>query len=224
MDLVCISNLLASSLAIRAGGNTNQAYSWFRNRCLLNWGLTPRVSLYSTCLRLLKMAMEVLMPCWSGSIWRGQVCRRACRFANAPTQMVANTQMCVYVFGTPYASGTFEVTVTGELMVNVFGSPYSAGQFTSSFTMVITPSIEGIWGCTYSNASNFLPVATNEDGSCIFEMYRHGCGHQIFATVMTAPAPMASSRREVPIDSNDDGLIGSSDLLDFLTAFGIECE
>ena len=120
---------------------------------------------------------------WVNLAWSGLP--EGMSFANAPTQMVANTQMCVYVFGTPYASGTFEVTVTGELMVNVFGSPYSAGQFTSSFTMVITPSIEGIWGCTYSNASNFLPVATNEDGSCIFE----GCtdtdadNFQIFATV-----------------------------------------
>ena len=147
---------------------------------------------------------------------------------NAPSQIAANTQICVAYAGTPYQEGTFEVTVTGDLTLSVLGNPFSAGQATSSFTMVITPNTAGIWGCTYPNASNFLVIATNEDGSCVFEgcMDPEAANYQIFATTDDGSCSYDCVTGDVPcnFDSNGDGLIGSGDLLDFLTAFGLSCE
>ena len=117
------------------------------------------------------------------------------------------------------------MTVTGDLVVSVFGNPVSAGQVTSSFTMVITPNANGILGCTYANASNYLPVATIDDGSCIYA----GCmdpvasNFQIFATTDDGSCSYECERWRGPcmFDANNDGSIGSADLLDFLTAFGV---
>lgn len=57
----------------------------------------------------------------------------------------------------------------------------------------------GILGCTYTDASNFDPLALIEDGSCLFE---------------------AST---CPTDLNGDGTIGTADLLSLLEGFGSTC-
>ena len=135
---------------------------------------------------------------------------------------------CLTYSGTPFQEGVFEVTVTGDLMVSVFGNPVSAGQVTSSFTMVITPNANGILGCTYANASNYLPVATIDDGSCIYAgcMDPEASNFQIFATTDDGSCSYECAAVEGPcmFDANNDGSIGSADLLDFLTAFGVSCE
>ena len=145
-----------------------------------------------------------------------------------PTDAVANTQSCLTYSGTPFQEGVFEVTVTGDLMVSVFGSPVSAGQVSSSFTMVITPNANGILGCTYANASNYLPVATIDDGSCVYAgcMDPEASNFQIFATTDDGSCSYECAAVEGPcmFDANNDGSIGSADLLDFLTAFGVSCE
>lgn len=52
-------------------------------------------------------------------------------------------------------------------------------------------------GCTYSNATNFNPLAQDDDGSCLFACFG---------------------------DANNDGIISTADLLEFLVVFGGSCE
>lgn len=58
-----------------------------------------------------------------------------------------------------------------------------------------------VWGCTYEAASNYDPAANTDDGSCIIEQ-GSAC----------------------PGDLNDDGAVGTSDLLQFLSLFGLTCD
>lgn len=58
-----------------------------------------------------------------------------------------------------------------------------------------------VWGCTYEQASNFNAAANTDDGSCIIE---------------TGSA--------CPGDLNNDGAVGTSDLLQFLSLFGLTCD
>jgi hypothetical protein len=55
-------------------------------------------------------------------------------------------------------------------------------------------------GCTYSDADNYDATATIDDGSCTFEI--NAC----------------------PGDLNGDSVIGTPDLLQFLSLFGSSCE
>jgi hypothetical protein len=59
----------------------------------------------------------------------------------------------------------------------------------------------GVDGCTYPDATNFNPLATEDDGSCIFDV-NNGCKG----------------------DFNDDGVIGVSDLLNFIATYGTTCQ
>jgi plastocyanin len=59
-------------------------------------------------------------------------------------------------------------------------------------------------GCTDSTAFNFIAHANNDDGSCVYEE--------------------CTGESACPFDANGDGDIGSSDLLEFLVAFGQACE
>jgi hypothetical protein len=52
-------------------------------------------------------------------------------------------------------------------------------------------------GCTYSNATNFDPLAQDDDGTCLFACFG---------------------------DSNNDGIISTADLLEFLVVFGGTCD
>ena len=61
-----------------------------------------------------------------------------------------------------------------------------------------------IMGCTYPSAENYNPLATDDDGSCLLTgACQSTCGLQH--------------------DSDNDGLVGSSDLLTLLTEFGSAC-
>jgi hypothetical protein len=66
---------------------------------------------------------------------------------------------------------------------------------TTQAQVVMTES-EEICGCMYENAANYNPLATREDGSCIY----------------TCQA-----------DLNNDYLINTADLLIMLTVFGTSC-
>jgi len=163
---------------------------------------------------------------WDNLTWSGLP--EGVVLGGEPTDAEANTQSCLTYSGTPFQEGVFEVTVTGDLVVSVFGNAVSAGQVTSSFTMVITPNASGILGCTYANASNYLPVATIDDGSCVYVgcMDPEASNFQIFATTDDGSCSYECEAVEGPcmFDANNDGSIGSADLLDFLTAFGVSCE
>ena len=163
---------------------------------------------------------------WENLTWSGLP--EGISVGNEPTNAEANAQSCLTYSGAPYQEGVFQVTVTGDLMVSVFGNPVSAGVVTSSFTMVILPSGNGVLGCTYANASNYLPVANIDDGSCVYEgcMNPEACNFQIFATVDDGSCTFDCATNDGPcmFDSNGDGSVGSGDLLQFLTAFGETCE
>ena len=59
-----------------------------------------------------------------------------------------------------------------------------------------------VYGCTYDSATNYNSIAVSDDGSCLFEPVETGCQQ----------------------DFNDDGAIDAQDLLNFLGAFGGDCE
>ena len=60
-----------------------------------------------------------------------------------------------------------------------------------------------VLGCTYENATNFNPLANDDDASCVFD------------TVVA---------NDCPADLDGDGSVATSDLLEFLTAFGTVCQ
>lgn len=104
-------------------------------------------------------------------------------------------------------------------------------------------------GCTYSNACNYTGLATEEDGSCTFAAPGRDCdGGCIFdfngdgvcdvpgtggctypeAYNYQPDAPYDDGSCEFPedecrFDSNGDGGVNISDLLDLLVAFGTDC-
>ena len=59
---------------------------------------------------------------------------------------------------------------------------------------------DGCAGCTYDTATNYDETASNDDGSCTFDI-----------------------ANPCPADLNGDGSVSTADLLEFLTAFGQVC-
>jgi hypothetical protein len=82
-------------------------------------------------------------------------------------------------------------------------------------------------GCTYMGADNYLEVNTADDGSCVFS----GCTDPLaenfvaFANNDDGSCVMdPCTGGDCPFDFNEDGEIGSADLLGFLIAYGATCE
>jgi len=79
-----------------------------------------------------------------------------------------------------------------------------------------------VFGCTYPSATNYDSIATNDDGSCLFDdcdinaAYEEGYD----AGVASVECPEESCLG----DLNLDGGVSTADLLIFLGAFGLECE
>ena len=61
-----------------------------------------------------------------------------------------------------------------------------------------------VLGCTYAIAVNYNPLASVDDGSCLFDGLDDACG--------------------LLHDSDNDGAVGTTDLLDLLTEFGQSCD
>jgi hypothetical protein len=57
-----------------------------------------------------------------------------------------------------------------------------------------------LFGCTYPQATNFNPSASTDDGSCLFDL-----------------------ANPCPADLNEDGLVGVTDLLAFISLYGSVC-
>jgi hypothetical protein len=81
-------------------------------------------------------------------------------------------------------------------------------------------------GCTYPGADNYDAVNTSEDGSCIFS----GCtdptadNYVPYANLDDGSCGPCGTGGDCPFDANDDGEIGSADLLEFLIAYGQACD
>ena len=65
---------------------------------------------------------------------------------------------------------------------------------------------EEVFGCLYPFAQNYNPEATTDDGSCVFP---EGCAEETVCGLV--------------YDGNNDGVVGSGDLLQLLTEFGQTC-
>lgn len=87
--------------------------------------------------------------------------------------------------------------------------------------------IEGVCevlGCTYENATNFNPEANTDDGSCIFPVIS-GCtdeaalNYNPHATTDDGYCVFTTCRG----DFDADGDLDTTDLLNFLTNFGLAC-
>ena len=147
-------------------------------------------------------------------------------WSNVPMDATPNSQTCITYGGTPTQTGLFGVTVTGEMMVSLFGQPLNVGSYAVSLIVQVLPNPNPIPGCTYGHALNFSSIATDDDGSCQFS----GCtdpeaeNFEPFASVDDGSCDLSPSVAACLGDVNGDGSVGTSDLLDLLTAFGIECE
>jgi len=161
---------------------------------------------------------------WNNLTWSGLP--NGFDMEEAPTSMAAGTQACVSYEGIPYEEGEFEVNVTGNLVLSVFGQPYPVGNFSGTYPMKITPNVQGILGCTYANATNYLMFATVDDGSCSYQgcMDPEANNFQVYAMMDDGSCVYEPCASACPGDVNSDGSIGTGDLLGLLGAFGMTCE
>lgn len=117
-----------------------------------------------------------------------------------------------------YRSQFEEGAVSIRYCVHQNGSaPESGACHTVQFDYQLDGYVEG---CTYSNAWNFDPAATADDGSCFFgsatQAYDDGYqdGYEAGLSEVTS----------CPSDHDADGLITVADLLGLLSVFGEVCE
>ena len=147
-------------------------------------------------------------------------------------QIAGATQACFSLVGGdfPIEEGFWEVTIEGEMFLNVFGSPFGIGPLALSFGVQVQPNPNGVGGCTYPQASNFMPWATFDVGVCVFE----GCTDPEALNYDTTfdlddgsciySDPDCGSEPACAEDLNGDGAVGTPDLLQMLAEFGNECE
>ena len=83
-----------------------------------------------------------------------------------------------------------------------------------------------VFGCAYPIAANYDPMVTDDDGSCIFT----GCtdpsasSYEPYATVDDGSCdsePCEDGAASNMGDLNNDGSVGASDLLQFLSVYGV---
>lgn len=103
-------------------------------------------------------------------------------------------------------------------------------------------------GCTYANACNYNPAATDDNGSCVFaapgEPCPEGCTSDTDGDGICDADEVPGCQQEdalnfnpiatdpdaclypsaCPPDIDEDGLVGVSDILSLLTAFGFTCD
>jgi rhodanese-related sulfurtransferase len=108
-----------------------------------------------------------------------------------------------------YGNRTVNVSANTVLDVVCFNSCTACAGCTDPFSLEFNPfaaeddgscATALVFGCTYVDASNYNEAANVENGSCTFEL-GNAC----------------------PGDLNDDGVVGTPDLLVFLAAFGTDC-
>jgi hypothetical protein len=164
-------------------------------------------------------------------------------------QLDANTQACVSLAGVPQEPGVYAWKFYLTAQLSVFGSPFLANT-TVETGITVLENPDGIPGCTYVWASNFESIATLDDGSCVLlgcldtmacnynpnatqdsGACEYGCEGCMYGSA-TNYNPNATeddgsctfeSNGECIFDINNDGEVGTMDLLEFLTAYGTPC-
>ena len=140
--------------------------------------------------------------------------------------MNPNSEVCVNVSGIPIETGVFDILFTGEAYINVFGISTYAGVLSFTHTLEIGDNPNPISGCTYPGSDNYLVYAMVDDGSCIIS----GCTdpeasnfHAIF-NFEDGSCQYVEDISDCIEDINQDGTIGTPDLLQLLSAYGQVCD
>jgi hypothetical protein len=110
--------------------------------------------------------------------------------------------------------------------VMFFGNPYLIGVYNVVGSMEILPNPNPIPGCTYPVAVNYVDYATVDDGTCLYA----GCTdpgasnyHPVFI-LDDGSCVYCSGAPSCPSDVDEDGAVGTSDLLLMLSNFGLPCD
>ena len=141
-------------------------------------------------------------------------------------QMNPNSEVCVNVSGIPIETGVFNILFTGDAYINVFGNLVDAGVISFIHTLEIGDNPNPISGCTYPGSDNYLVYAMVDDGSCIIS----GCtdpeasNFHAFVNFEDGSCIYVDYVSDCIEDINQDGTIGTQDLLQLLTAYGQNCE
>ena len=147
----------------------------------------------------------------------------------ALADLEASSQHCIAASGTPATPGLHEITASGEVFISIFGQPFSIGEQSYSVWLEVMDNPNPIPGCTYPLASNYLPYATSDNGSCVF----FGCtdpnaaDFNPFANIDDGSCGDGCDPTDddgCSTDANNDGAVNVTDLLMLLGEFGLECE
>lgn len=151
-------------------------------------------------------------------------------------------QICVSFSGIPTEFGIFNVELHATMTILIFNNPFDV-PVVFTHTLEVLPPQGDIPGCTYASAINYNPVATVEDGSCVFE----GCtdplalNYDALATIddgscilpedlcdagtfWDSELGMCVTTIDCPSDVNGDGMVSTVDLLQMLAAMGTSCD
>jgi hypothetical protein len=141
-------------------------------------------------------------------------------------QMTPNSEVCVNISGIPIETGVFDILFTGEAFINVFGNSINIGVISFTHTLEIGDNPNPISGCTYPGSDNYLVYAMVDDGTCIIS----GCTdpeasnfYPIF-NLEDGSCQYVEDVSDCMEDLNQDGTIGTPDLLQLLSAYGQICE
>jgi subtilisin-like proprotein convertase family protein len=141
-------------------------------------------------------------------------------------QMTPNSEVCVNISGIPIETGVFDILFTGEAFINVFGNSINIGVISFTHTLEIGDNPNPISGCTYPGSDNYLVYAMVDDGTCIIS----GCTdpeasnfYPIF-NLEDGSCQYVEDVSDCIEDLNQDGTIGTPDLLQLLSAYGQICE
>ena len=141
----------------------------------------------------------------------------------------AESVLCLPIAGTPTEAGSYEVIVSGTMYIVLFGTQFPIPNYAFAKTVLVEVPENPIQGCTYDWASNFNPFATSDDGSCEWvggctydsaENYDPQAGVDDGSCVFNFQ-PVEDG---CYFDFDDNGDVGSADLLTFLSAYGSVCE
>ena len=139
--------------------------------------------------------------------------------------LVGAEQVCFEFGGVPVQEGAFEVLASADLSLEVFGATYDYGNIQQTLLIEVSAASTSSAGCTYALADNYLPFATEDDGSCAFFgcMDSSALNFNQFANFDDGSCEFDLAFNLCPSDLNGDGIVGSSDLLELLSDFGVVC-
>lgn len=149
-----------------------------------------------------------------------------------PQDLEGGSQVCVELTGDDYPTqeGFYEVVIAGEVLLNIFGAPFSIGDVSTSFWIEVVSNPNGVPGCTYPTASNYMPWATYDSGVCEYA----GCTDPTALNYSPSNSvddgscfyndPNCVAESACPEDLNGDGAVGTPDLLLMLGEYGNYCD